>query len=112
MSKDVTIHIEHKLHNIKTGITIGHGKAGINTVAHYGLFKETGEGKWVAVEKMVRQLRKLSANGSLAKMNIVTPKHFDQYEKFTIPGAVLTQPKDAPIDRAALKKANGDTSED
>ena len=89
MTADRTIYIEqlHKQNNVPQ---VGKAKGGIQVAAHYGLTAEHGENKWVVVEKMVRY-----------------PDKYKNFEAIKIPGAVLTQAKNDPIDREIIRKANG-----
>lgn len=104
MTADRTIYIEqlHKQNNVPQ---VGKAKGGIQVAAHYGLTAEHGENKWVVVEKMVRYLRKMAAAGIPEKASI--PEKYKSFEAIKIPGAVLAQAKNDPIDRDVIRKANG-----
>lgn len=113
MTTDKTIYIERKIQALRSGsYTAQQTGSRENVIVHYGPISESGEDRWIAIEKMIRRLRKMRAAG-LADREIVVPGKFKQFKKFIIPAQVLMQDKADPIDRGLLKKANAqDTEED
>ena len=103
MSLDhITIYLEQKLHRLGSGPQVGQTVSGINVTAHYGSMSESGPNKRATVEKMVRQLRKLYAEGKI-KADVNPAQKFHSFDKCIIPEAVLALSVEDFIDWNLIK---------
>lgn len=102
MPEEYTIYLKQELQRVTPDSSPPHLQYRPNYTALYDATECHGPNKRAAVENMIRELRRMHANGNLIT-SLATPESFEAYDRCIIPAHVIEREESEFIDYEALK---------